>query len=77
MDSVECRAGEKLEAAGGGLRDAFAHADAGKALSFSAAGPATADGCACRVCKRAICDCSNAQDSNRDVDAAGNLVNVV
>jgi hypothetical protein len=48
----------KLEAAGGGLRDAFAHADAGKALSFSAAGPATADGGACRVCKRAICDCS-------------------
>jgi hypothetical protein len=29
----------KLEAAGGGLRDAFAHTDAGKALSFSAAGP--------------------------------------
>jgi hypothetical protein len=29
----------KLEAAGGGLRDAFAYTDAGKALSFSAAGP--------------------------------------
>jgi hypothetical protein len=29
----------KLEAAGGGLRYAFAHTDAGKALSFSAAGP--------------------------------------
>jgi hypothetical protein len=31
----------RLEAAGGGLRDAFAH---------------TADGGACRVCKRAICE---------------------
>jgi hypothetical protein len=29
----------KVEADGGGLRDAFAHTGAGKALSFSAAGP--------------------------------------
>ena len=29
----------KLKAAGGGLRDALAHPDVGKALSFSAAGP--------------------------------------
>jgi hypothetical protein len=33
------RLSRKLGAAGGGLRDAFAHPDAGKALSFSAAGP--------------------------------------
>jgi Protein of unknown function (DUF2478) len=32
----------KLEAASGGLRDAFAHTDAGKALSFTAAGPVNA-----------------------------------
>ena len=34
-----------LEAAGGGLRDAFAHTDSGKALSFSAAAPVSGRRC--------------------------------
>ena len=48
----------KLEAAGGGLRDRFRPYRRRQSLLFSAAGQSTADGGACRVCKRAICDCS-------------------
>jgi hypothetical protein len=39
-------------------------------------GQSSADGGACRVCKRAIAVAQNAQDRNRGVDNAGNLVNV-
>ena len=62
----------KLEAAG-----AFANTDAGKALSFSAAGPV--NGGRWRLPGYANARfgvAQNAQDSNRGVDAAGNLVNV-
>ena len=67
----------KLKAAGGGLRDAFAHTDSGKALSFSAAGPVS--GRRCRlpgVQTRDLRLLKNAQDSDRGADTAGNLVNV-
>jgi Protein of unknown function (DUF2478) len=66
----------KLEAAGGGLRDAFAPTDAGKALSFSAAGPVNGRRWRLPGMQTRFAIAQNAQDSNRGVDAAGNLVNV-
>jgi hypothetical protein len=59
--------------AGGGLRDAFAHTDAGKALSFSAAGPTVAPA---EYANERFAVAQDAQDSNRGVETAGNLGNV-
>src|SRR5215469_6951392 len=52
------------------------HTDAGKALSFSAAGPANCPRCRLPGMQTRELRDQNAQDSNRGVDAAGNLVNV-
>ena len=66
----------KLEGAGGGLRDAFADTDAGKALSFSAAGPVNGRRWRLPGMQTRLAVAQNTQDSNRGVDTAGNLVNV-
>jgi hypothetical protein len=67
----------KLEAAGGGLRDAFAHTDTGKALVFQRGGASQRPRVApAGYANARFAIAQNAQDSNRSVDAAGNLVNV-
>jgi hypothetical protein len=64
------------EAAGGGLRDAFARTGAGKALFFSAAGPVSGRRWRPPGMQTRDLRAQNAQEHNRGVDAAGNLVNV-